>query len=44
MEKTKLIDGGYPDFILCMGNTSKDEEMFTKLEQFVNESEDVDVS
>jgi len=41
MEKSKFMDGGYPDFILCFGATTKDEEMFSKLEQLVNENEEI---
>jgi len=42
MEQYKLLEGGYPDFILCIGATQKDEEMFAKLKQIVHETPDLE--
>jgi len=43
MEQCKISEGGYPDFILCLGATLKDEEMFAKLKQIVSEAPELEV-
>jgi len=31
MEKFKYLLHGYPDFVLCLGGTQRDEDMFNRL-------------
>jgi len=43
MEKIKLLEGSYPDFVTCIGNTSKDEDMFNELIQMSKLNKQLDV-
>ena len=43
MEQYKIAEGGHPDFILCLGATLKDEEMFAKLKQIVSDTPELEV-
>ena len=43
MEHCKIVDEGYPDFILCMGVTTKDEEVFCKLDEMTHKNPEFEV-
>lgn len=43
MEHCKLTDEK-PDFVMCMGVTTKDEEVFSKLDELTQNNADFEVS
>ena len=43
LEKSCYFDGQYPDFIACVGSTSKDEQMFKKLLQMSESNKKLEV-
>jgi len=40
LSRERLIKGKYPDFVLCLGTTRKDEEMFGRIAKMLKENSD----
>jgi len=40
LNRERLIKGKYPDFVLCLGGTRKDEEMFSRLGKMLRDGKD----
>ena len=43
LSRERLIKGKYPDFVLCLGTTRKDEEMFGRIAKMLKENSDFEV-
>jgi len=40
LEKHKFIEGKYPEFVLALGRSEKDEELFKRLSKLCKENYD----